>query len=214
MRGILLASAPAQAGSLGYPRYVTLPSACTRALAGACVAVLLITACGEATVTVTPSSSASPGASPTATPKAFAGTGFRTNVPAGWQDQTTNQTPIPSLGGSGTVLMLLTSPDQGQIVVRTTPQPVADDQLAQFLTSVTTPGASAVSHPVPVDIDGVSGVLITFVVMPASGVAQENEVMVANQSGNSYEIVLSTAPADFATDAAGLQEILNSWSWA
>ena len=35
MRAILLASAPAQAGSLGYPRYVTLPSPCTHALMAA-----------------------------------------------------------------------------------------------------------------------------------------------------------------------------------
>ncbi len=193
---------------------MTLPSPCTHAFAAACIALLLITACGATTVTVTPSSSASPGASPTATPQAFAGTGFRTNIPAGWQDQTTNQTAVSSLGGNGTVLMLLASPDHGQIVVRTAPQPVADDQLAQFLTTVTPPGASDVSHPEPVDIDGVSGVLITFIVVPAGGAAQEDEDMVVNQAGNTYQIVLRTAPADFATDAAGLQEILNSWTWA
>jgi hypothetical protein len=193
---------------------MSLPSPCARALLVACGAVLIITACGAKPVTVTPSSSATPGASPTATPKAFAGTGFRTNIPAGWQDQTTGATPVSSLGGSGTVLMLLTSPDHGQIVVRTTPQPVADDQLAQFLTSVTPQGASAVSHPEPVDIDGLSGVLITFVVTPASSPAQETEAMVANQSGNTYEILLTAAQAGFATDAAGLQEILNSWTWA
>jgi hypothetical protein len=185
-----------------------------RALMVACGAVLLVTACGGTPVTVTPSSSATPGASPTSTPRAFAGTGFRTNVPAGWQVQTASETPVSSLGGSGTVLMLLTSPDHGQIVVRTTPQPVADDQVVQFLTGVTPPGASAASHPEPVDIDGVSGVLITFVIVPATGAAQENEVMVANQSGNTYEILLSTAQTDFATDAAGLQEILDSWTWA
>jgi hypothetical protein len=192
-----------------------LPSPLARALIGACVALLLVTGCGATRVTVTPSSSAAPGASPTATPNAFAAVGFRTDIPAGWQDQSTGQAATPLLGGSGTVLMLLASPDHGQIVVRTTPQPVADDQLAQFLTSVTPPGASAVTHPEPVDIDGVSGVLITFVVTPASATtAQENEVMVVNQSGNTYEIVLSAGQAGFATDAAALQEILNSWMWA
>jgi hypothetical protein len=214
MRAILLASAPAQAGSLGYPRCVTFPSPCTRALTGACIAMLLGTACGATTVTVTPSSSTSHAASPSAAPQAFAGTGFRTKVPAGWQDQTTNQTAVSSLGGSGTVLMLLASPDHGLVAVRTTPQPVADDQLAHYLTTVTPPGASGVSHAEPVDIDGRSGVLITCMVVPASGAAQENEAMVVNQAGNTYEILLSTAQAGFARDAAGLQEILNSWTWA
>ena len=62
--------------------------------------------------------------------------------------------------------MLLASPDRGVIVARTTPQPVADDQLAQYLTSIVPPGAIDVSPAEPVDVDGVSGVVITFVVIP------------------------------------------------
>ena len=38
--------------------------------------------------------------------------------------------------------------------------------------------------------------------------------MVVNQAGNTYEIALTTPPADFPTDSAGLQEILNTWTWA
>jgi hypothetical protein len=54
---------------------------------------------------------------------------------------------------------------------------------------------------------------MTFVVTPTGGAGQETEEMVLNQAGNSYTIVLTTAQADFAQDAAGLQEILNSWTW-
>jgi hypothetical protein len=193
---------------------VTLPSPCAHALAaGACVATLLVTACGATTVTVTPSSSTTASSSPTATPQPFAGTGFRTDIPAGWQDQTANQGATAALGGSGAVLMLLVSPDGGRIVARTTPQPVADDQLAQYLTSVTAPGAIDVRQAEPIDVDGVSGVVITFVVTPTGATAQEDEEMVVNQAGNTYEIALSTAQAGFARDAAALQEVLNNWTW-
>src|ERR1700730_3464115 len=89
MRSIVLASTPAQAGSLGYPRCVTLASACTHALAaGACVAILLVTACGATTAIVTPSSSPAASATPTAGTQPFVASGFRTDIPAGWQDQT------------------------------------------------------------------------------------------------------------------------------
>jgi len=175
---------------------------------------LLLSACGGATATVSPSSSTSAAPSPTLAPEPFVGTGFRTNIPAGWQDQTTNQSAVASLNGSGTVLMLLASPDHGVVVASTTPQPVADDQLAEYLTTIRPAGATGVTQPEPVDVDGDSGVLITFEVAPATGTPQESEVMVVNQAGNTYEMVLSTAQADFSRDAAGLQEILDSWMWA
>jgi hypothetical protein len=215
MRSIVLASTPAQAGSLGYPRYVTLPSACTHALAAvACVATLLLAACGSTTVTVTPSTSTSASSSPTAAPQAFAGTGFRTDVPVGWQDQTANQSAVAALSGSGTVLMLLASPDGGLIVARTTPQPVADDQLAQYLAGVIPAGAIELSQTEPIDVDGMSGVVITFAVIPSGAAAQKHEEMVVNRAGNTYEISLSTAQASFAPDEAALQAILNRWRWA
>jgi hypothetical protein len=182
-------------------------------VAAACVATLLITACGATTATVTPSSTAA-APSGTAAPRPFAGTQFRTNIPAGWQDETTNQSAIAALGGSGTVLMLLSAPDQGLITARTTPQPVADDQLAQFLAGITPFGATVVHQAEPVDIDGVSGIVVTIAVTPSTGVALEYEDMVINQAGNTYEIALTTTQPNFAQDSGGLQEVLNSWTWA
>lgn len=192
---------------------MTVPSPRKHAFAAvACIATLLITACGAAKVTVTPSSSASATTAPTAAAQPFAGAGFRTNIPAGWQDQTSNQSALASLSGTGTVLMLLASPDHGVIVVRITPQPVADDQLVQYLTSITPLGATGVSPAEPVDVGGVSGVLVTYVVTPA-GAGQEIEAMVLNHTGNTYEIALTTAQADFSQDVMGLQEVLDTWMW-
>jgi hypothetical protein len=193
---------------------VTLPSVCTRAFTVcACLASLLLTACGAPGATVTPSAGASTSATPAVQAAPFAGSGFRTDIPAGWQAQATNQSTTPSGSGGGTVLMILVAPDHGVLLAKTTPQPVADDQLAPYLSSIIPAGAVDVSPAEPVDIDGVSGVLITD--MSGTGAAtQENEDMVVNQAGNTYEIALSAAPANFTTDSAGLQEVLNSWTWA
>ena len=194
---------------------MTLPSRSARALAAtACGATLLIAACSAARVTVTPSSSTSASSVPTAAPRLFAGTGFRTDIPAGWLDQTNDQSAIGAAGGGGTVLMLLASPDRGLIVARITAQPVPDDQLAQYLTSITPPGAPGVTQAEPVNINGVSGVVISFTGSSPGVVAQETEAMVVNQAGNTYEITLSAAQAGFAHDATALQEVLNSWRWA
>jgi len=190
---------------------VTLPLPCARALAaGACALMLVLSACGGTSATVTPSSNPSSSSTPTAEATPFAGTGFRTNIPSGWQDQTANQSAQASLNGPGSVLMLLLAPDHGVIAAGTTAQPVGDDQLAMYLTSITPPGAIDVSQPEPVDIDGISGVLMTY----QSGSATKTEQMVVNQAGNTYEIMLRTLPADFAADAAALQEVLDSWTWA
>jgi hypothetical protein len=196
---------------------VTLPSPCTHALiACAGAATLLLTACSAATATVAPSSHATAATTPTVAPEPFAGNGFRTNIPAGWENETANQSDVAALSGSsgGTVLMLLTSPDNGVLVARSTPQPVPDDQLAQYLSSTMLTGATGVSQPETVDVDGNSGVLITFEVTPTTGSPLENEDMVVNTAANTYEITLSAVQADFSEDAAGLQEILDSWTWA
>jgi hypothetical protein len=194
---------------------VTLSSVCTRAFTTAAFATaLLLTGCAGATPTVAPSSSTSAAASPTPAATTFAGAGFRTTIPEGWQDETTNQGDIAALTGTGTILMLLVSPDQAILVARTTPQPVPDDQLAQYLSSTKAPGSTNVSTPEPVDVDGESGVLVTFDEVPASGAPLEVEDMVVNTAGNTFEIALSAAQSNFAGDAAGLQEILDTWSWA
>ncbi len=194
---------------------MTLPSPCARALAAtACIVTLLVSACGAPRVTVTPSSSTSASSVPTAAPRQFAGAGFRTDIPAGWQDQTSSQSAAASLSGSGTVLMVLASPDHGLIVARTAPQPVGDDQLAQYLTSIRPAGATGMTPAEPVSIDGVSGLVITYVVAPTSGTGQETVAMAVNKAGNTYEIALVTAQQAGGSDGTGLQDVVNSWTWA
>jgi hypothetical protein len=181
-------------------------------MTSACGAILLLSACGASVPTVTPSSSTSPAAGADST-RPFKASGFSTTIPAGWSDETANQSAVAAVSGSGAVLMLLVAPDGGHIDARTAPQPIPDDQLAQYLGSVSQSGASGVSQPVPVDIDSVSGVVITYTLTSSSGVSSKNEDMVVNQGGNTYDIVLNTAAAGFINDSAALQTVLNAWRW-
>ena len=74
--------------------------------------------------------------------------------------------------------------------------------------------ATAVSPTEPIDVDGMSGVVTTFVVIPSGAAARKHEEMVVNRAGNTYDISLSTAQTSFALDEAALQAILNGWRWA
>lgn len=189
-------------------------SRCTRALAGgAGAATLLLSACGTPVATVTPSSSTSP-SGPGSTTHPFSATAFSTVVPAGWTDETTSQSAVASVSGTGTVVMLFEAIDGGHIDARTSPQPIPDDQLAQYLESVSQSGATNLSTAEPVDIDGVSGVVITYNLSPSAGVTAKDEDMVVNQGGDTYDIVLNTAAASFTADQAALQTVLDSWRWA
>jgi hypothetical protein len=193
---------------------VTSPSPLLRLLIPcACAATLLLPACGSPIATVTPSSSPSSTSSSGTGLRAFTGTAFSADIPDGWTDESASQSAVAAVSGSGTVLMLLVAPDGGHIDARTAPQPIADDQLAQYLESVSESGATNLSTAVPVDIDGVSGVEITYN-LAASGVPFKDADMVVNRGGNTYDIVLNTAAADFTQDTAALQTVLDTWKWA
>jgi hypothetical protein len=193
---------------------VTLRSVWTRALtASAGAATVLLSACGSPVATVTPSSSTSP-SGPASTTHPFSATAFSTVVPAGWTDETASQSAVASVSGTGTVVMLFEALDGGHIDARTAPQPIPDDELAQYLDSVSQSGATNLSTAEPVNVDGVSGVVITYNLSPSPGVTAKDEDMVINQGGDTYDIVLNTAAANFSADAAALQTVLDSWKWA
>ena len=190
---------------------------CTRARATgagcALVAAILLSACGSPPNTVTPSSGVATSPTPGAAPRPFAAAGFSTDIPAGWNDETANQSAVAALSGNGTVLMLLIAPDGGHIDARTTPQPVPDDQLAQYLQSVSQDGATNLSQVTPVDVGGVSGVVITYDLSSTTGATFKNQDMVINRGGDTYDIVLNTAEASFTEDLTALQDVLDSWRW-
>ena len=193
---------------------MTLHPSLARALAtGAFGTALVLSACGGPAAAVTPSSSTSPASGAGSASRAFSASAFSTVIPSGWTDETANKTAVAAVSGGGSVLMLLVAPDGGHIDARTAPQPIPDDQLASYLESVSQNGATDLSQAVPIDIDGVSGVMITYTLTTTSGVSSKNEDMVVNQGGSTYDIVLNTAVADFTNDTAALQAVLDAWKW-
>ena len=65
----------------------------------------------------------------------------------------------------------------------------------------------------PVDIDGVSGVMITYNLWLVRRGAAKNEDMVVNQAGNTYDIALNTPPPT-SPRTSRFAGVLNSWTWA
>jgi hypothetical protein len=189
------------------------PSIARARLTGAFGVALVLSACGAPAATVTPSASTSPASGADSTSRALRSSAFSTVIPSGWTDETANQTAVAAVTGSGRVLMLLVAPDGGHIDARSAPQPIPDDQLATYLESVSRNGATDLSQAVPINIDGVSGVVITYTLTSASGVSSKNEDMVVNQGGNTYDIVLNTATAGFTHDTSALQAVLDAWRW-
>ncbi|HEX6539098.1 MAG TPA: hypothetical protein VF155_07965 [Candidatus Dormibacteraeota bacterium] len=183
-----------------------------------------IGACGSATpapprATVTPTSP---------TPAAltqFQASTFTVTVPRGWIDRTSDGQAAASINAAaGTLQMLLMAPQTGanvsneHIDVTTVAQPVPDDQLASYLQSVGQNGATSVTTPQPFNLDGATGLFVTYNLTasaspPAQAPVLMVEDMLVNHGGQTYEIVLNTAQADFPSQTSALQEVLASWHW-
>ena len=179
-------------------------------------AAVLACACGGAS-----SSSPAPSASATG-PVVFDGPGFSVSIPRGWTDHTHDQAAVSSVNANGTMQMLLYAPRTSSVIGNehinvTTVQPtVPDDQLSTYLQNVqgTT---SNVSQPEPFNLNGATGIFITFN-LSATGtsapVMLKEQDMLVNHAGETYEIVLNTAESDFNAQQQSLQQVLNSWKWS
>lgn len=180
---------------------------------------VLVAACGSSQ-TPSPSPSATPGAGETV----FHASGFSTSVPRGWTDRTNDQQAVDDAGASGSMQMLLiatearASVSNEHIDVTTVAQPVPDDQLSSYLRSVAQDGAKSVSSPQPFTLDGATGLFLTYQLSatatpPAQPVPLKVQDMLINHGGQTYEIVLNTAQADFDAQLPALQHVLSSWHW-
>lgn len=150
----------------------------------------------------------------------FTSTDFTTHIPNGWADQTTNESAVTSVSVNGTVLMLLVPPatfaarDSEHIDVSVVQQPVPSDQLSAYLQSVSQHGATNVSGVQAFNLDGATGLFVTYT-LSANGTANNNaQDMVVDHNNNTYDIVLNTAASDFTAQLPALQEVLSSWRWA
>ncbi|TME47099.1 MAG: hypothetical protein E6I55_06500 [Chloroflexi bacterium] len=180
--------------------------------------VLLATAMTSCSPGGAPSSSATPSRlSPGAA--RFTASSFTTIIPDRWSDKTKDRSAIASVNAEGTVVMLLYAPATAahipneHIDVSMVAQPVPDDALEMFLESAAQNGATNLSRAQPFDLNGSTGIFITYDLKPSTGVALHEQDMLVNHGGTTYEIVLNTAQPDFAVQAPALQRVLSMWRW-
>ena len=173
--------------------------------------------------------SAASGGPASVTPSPAAGTAFeagsfRTVIPAGWQNTIASPTEVSKLSTDGHVLYLVEQAPPGtaqanvndvraNINVVSLNQPVPDDQVATYLASVTDSGATNLSSPQMVTLDGATGQFITYD-RDIQGTPGESRDMVVNHGGVSYHIVLNTSQHAFTEQLPAFQAVLGAWRWS
>lgn len=99
------------------------------------------------------------------------------------------------------------------IDVSTVAQPVPDDQLVMYLESAAQSGATNLSRAEPFDLNGNTGIFVTYDLKSTDGVALESQDMLVNHGVDTYEIVLNTAQTDFTAQLPALEKVLSAWRW-
>lgn len=185
----------------------------------------LLTACG-APVIPTPSGPSSPH---TASPSPMTGTPlttdrFSTIVPTGWSNKLGDPSEVQKFSGNGTVEMLIEQGPPGQlqqnindvtanINVLLLGSPVPEDEVATYLQSVSSNGATNLSSAQSFTIDGSSGQFITYD-RDIQGTPGESQDMIINHGASTYDIILNTSQFAFNQQQPGLQAVLTAWRWS
>ena len=188
--------------------------------------LLLATLCAAVSGCGATASSGSP-ATATASPATgtpFDAGSFRTVIPAGWQNTIADPTEVSKLSTDGRVVYLAEQAPPGtaqanindvraNINVVSLTQPVPDDQVATYLASVADSGATNLSSPQTVTMDGATGQFITYD-RDIQGTPGESRDMVVNHGGVSYHVVLNTSQHAFAEQVPAFQAVLAAWRWS
>jgi hypothetical protein len=192
--------------------------------------LVVVVGCGILTACGTPATPAPSGSSglPSATPSVLTGTPlhtdrFTTVVPSGWTDKLTDATEVGKFSANGRVEMLVEHGPPGQlqqnindvtanINVLLLASTVPDDQVATYLQSVATNGATNLSAPLSFTIDGATGQFITYD-RDIQGTPGESQDMIINHGGSTYDIVLNTSQFAFSQQQPALRAVLAAWRW-
>ncbi len=91
-------------------------------------------------------------------------------------------------------------------------QQVPPDQLANYLQSVSQSGATNLSPVQPFDLDGASGVYITYDLSAADSTNKAEDIVV-DHGNETYDVVLNTSATDFDQQLPAMQSVLEGWKW-
>ncbi|MBJ7608758.1 MAG: hypothetical protein JF887_04920 [Candidatus Dormibacteraeota bacterium] len=192
----------------------------------ALLAGLAITACGGGANASADPGSTGPGASSGALSGAkIVNDKFSSVVPQGWENTLGNPAEVQKLSADGKLLYLVEQGPPGQspqpnvndvranINVVLLTQPVPDDQVSTYLTSVSRNGASHLSATQAFAIRADSGLYITYD-RDIQGTPGESRDMIINHGGATFHIVLNTSHFAFAQQLPALQALLTAWKWS
>lgn len=169
-------------------------------------------------------SSAGPTPSARPSPGVVRSVTFTLAVPRGWTDVTANPQIVSSVRPDGNLLLLLEGPEPepvvrgandvaGVIAVTEPRSPIASSDIAEYLRSVTSHGATGVSDPAVAQVGPTAATSVTYQTT-YNGTPIEIKDVLVGHGGAMYEIELITSQVEFNSQETTFDKALtNGWTW-
>ena len=188
--------------------------------------LLVLVAAAAACAPTPPSATAPAGPTPSSRPSPGVArtVAFTVIVPHGWSDMTANSQIVSAVKPDGDLLLLLEGPPPtpvvrgandvtGVIAVTEPRSPIASSDIAEYLRSVTSHGATGVTDPAPAPVGPTSGTAVTYQTTYNGTPIQIKDVLVGH-GGAMYEIELITSLVAFSSEEVVFDKALSSgWTW-
>lgn len=188
--------------------------------------LLLVVAAAAACAPVPPVATAGAGPTPTTRPSPGVArtVAFTLMVPHGWSDVTSNSQIVSAVRPDGNLLLLLEGPPPapvvrgandvtGVIAVTEPRSPIASSDVAEYLRSVVSHGATALTDPAPAQVGPTTATGLTYQTTYNGTPVQIKDVLVSH-GGAMYEIELITSQVAFASEEVAFDRTLSTgWTW-
>ena len=188
--------------------------------------LLVVVAAAAACAPTPPAATVRPGPTPTTRPSpgVVRSVAFTLAVPHGWSDVTANSQIVSAVRPDGNLLLLLEGPPPapvvagandvtGVIAVTEPRSQIASSDVAEYLRSVTSHGATGVTDPAPAQVGPTTATGVTYQSTYNGTPIQIKDVLVSH-GGAMYEIELITSQVAFASEEVVFDKALSSgWTW-
>ena len=188
--------------------------------------VLACLAAAAACAPAPPAATAQAGPTPTTRPSpgVARSVAFTLAIPHGWSDMTANSHIVSAVRPDGDLLLLLEGPQPtpvvrgandvaGVIAVTEPKSPIASSDIAEYLRSVTSHGATGVTDPEPAHVGPTTATGVTYQTAYNGTPIQIKDVLVSH-GGAMYEVELITSQVAFASQEVIFDKLLSAgWTW-
>jgi hypothetical protein len=149
---------------------------------------------------------------------------FTLMLPHGWSDVTANSQIAAAVRPDGNLLLLLEGPqpapvvrganDVAGVIAVTEPRsPIATSDVAEYLHSVTSHGATGITDPAPAQVGPTTATGVTYQTTYNGTPIQIKDILVSH-GGAMYEIELITSQVAFASQEVVFDRSLSTgWTW-